>query len=162
LIQANSRLLKFVENGGTMIVFYHKTNEWNPHPQLAPYPLTLGDDRVTEEDAPIEILEPRHSLFNFPNRITQSDFADWIQERGLYFPRQWDPQYTALLSTHDKGEAPLKGGLLVGKYGKGNYIHTSLVWYRQLRAGIPGGYRFFANLISYGHQSIAPRLPNVR
>jgi hypothetical protein len=162
LIQANSRLLKFVENGGTMIVFYHKTNEWNPRPQLGPYPIVLGDDRVTEEDAPIQMLEPRHPLFNFPNRITQTDFADWIQERGLYFPRQWDPKYTALLSTHDKGEPPLKGGLLVSQFGNGNYVYTSLVWYRQLRAGIPGGYHFFANLISYGHQSMSPRLPNVR
>ena len=162
LIQANGRLLKFVENGGTMIVLYHKTNEWNTHPQLGPQPIVLGDDRVTEEDAPIQILEPRHSLFNFPNRITQTDFADWIQERGLYFPRQWDPKYTALLSTHDKGESPLKGGLLVSQFGNGNYVYTSLVWYRQLRAGIPGGYRFFANLISYGHQGMAPRMPGTR
>ena len=122
----------------------------------------LSDDRVTEEDAPVEFLQPQHPLLTFPNQITQRDFEGWIQERGLYFPKQWDPQYTALLSTHDKNEAPLKGGLLVGKYGKGNYIYTRMVWYRQLRAGIPGGYRFFANLISYGHESMGPRLPNGR
>jgi len=105
---------------------------------------------VTEEDAPILFLQPRHPLLNFPNKITQQDFANWIQERGLYFPREWDPQYTAVLSTNDKGEPPLKGGLLVASYGRGNYIYTSYVWYRQLRAGLPGGYRMFANLISYG------------
>jgi hypothetical protein len=147
--------LKFVENGGTLIVFYHKTNEWNPderrnRPQLAPYPIMLNDERVTEENAPITFLQPQHPLMNFPNRITQQDFVNWIQERGLYYPREWDPQYTALFATHDTNESPLKGGVLVAKFGKGNYIYTSMVWYRQLRAGIPGGYRFFANMISYG------------
>ena len=155
LIPVNDRLLKYVEDGGTLLVFYHKTNEWNPderqkRPQLAPYPIVLSDDRVTEEDAPIGILQPRHALLNSPNRITQADFANWIQERGLYFPKDWDSHYTALLTTNDQGEQPLHGGLLVAPYGKGNYIYTSLVWYRQLRAGIPGGYRFFANMISYG------------
>lgn len=155
LIAANDKLLKFVENGGTLLVFYHKTNEWNPderrkRPQLAPYPIILGDERVTEENAPIRILQPRHPLLNYPNRITQRDFAGWIQERGLYFPKEWDAHYKALLSTNDTGEKPLNGGLLVADYGKGHYIYTSMVWYRQLRAGIPGGYRFFANLISYG------------
>ncbi len=155
LIPVNDRLLKYAEDGGTLLVFYHKTGEWNPderqkRPQLAPYSIVLSDDRVTEEDAPISVLQPHHPLFNSPNRITQVDFENWIQERGLYFPKEWDSHYTALLTTSDKGEAPLRGGLLVAPYGKGNYIYTSMVWYRQLRAGIPGGFRFFANLISYG------------
>jgi hypothetical protein len=158
LIPVNDRLLKFVSDGGTLLVFYHRTGEWNPdpsrsRPQLAPYPIVVGDERVTEEDAPVLFLQPRHPLLNFPNRITPKDFANWVQERGLYFPREWDQQhYTAILSTNDKGEAPLKGGLLVAAYGRGNYIYTSYVWYRQLRAGLPGGYRFFANLISYGRR----------
>ena len=157
LIAANSRLLEFVNAGGTLIVFYHKSNEWNPdanknRPQLAPYPIVLGDERVTDETAPIEFLEPRHPLLNVPNRITQGDFANWIQERGLYYPKDWDAHYSALFSTNDPGEAPLKGGLLVAQYGKGNYIYTSMVWYRELRAGVPGAYRMFANMISYGHK----------
>jgi LmbE family N-acetylglucosaminyl deacetylase len=157
LVAANSRLLEFVNAGGTLLVFYHKSNEWNPdankkRPQLAPYPIVLGDDRVTDETAPIKFLLPRHPLLNIPNRITQADFAIWIQERGLYYPREWDSHYSALFSTNDPGEAPLKGGLLVGQYGKGNYIYTSMVWYRELRAGVPGAYRVFANMISYGHK----------
>ena len=157
LIPVNNRLLKYVEDGGTLVVFYHRVNEWNPNesrgrPQLAPYPIIIGDERVTEEDAPITFLTPKHPLLNFPNKITQKDFANWVQERGLYFPKEWDPRYTAVLATHDTGEAPLKGGLLVAPYGRGNYIYTSYVWYRQLRAGLPGGYRFFANLISYGRR----------
>ena len=157
LIPVNNRLLKFVEDGGTLLVFYHRTNEWNPNesrgrPQLAPYPIILGDERVTEEGAPVTFLQPRHPLLNFPNKITQRDFADWVQERGLYFPKEWDQRYTAVLSSNDTGQTPLKGGLLVAPYGRGNYIYTSYVWYRQLRAGLPGGYRFFANLISYGRR----------
>ena len=157
LIQLNPRLLKFVEDGGTLLVFYHRTGEWNPdeargRPQLAPYPIIIDDSRVTEEDAPVLFLQPKHPLLNFPNRITQKDFLNWVQERGLYFPKEWDPHYTAILSTHDPGEPPLRGGLLVAPYGRGNYIYTSYVWYRQLRAGLPGGYRMFANLISYGRR----------
>ena len=158
LIPVNDRLLKFAEDGGTLLVFYHRTGEWNPdpsrnRPQLAPYPIIVGDERVTEEVAPVLFLQPRNPLLNFPNRITPKDFANWVQERGLYFPKEWDQQhYTAVLSTNDKGEPPLKGGLLVAAYGRGNYIYTSYVWYRQLRAGLPGGYRFFANLISYGRR----------
>jgi LmbE family N-acetylglucosaminyl deacetylase len=157
LIPVNNRLLKYVEDGGSLVVFYHRINEWNPNegrsrPQLAPFPIILGNERVTEEDAPVMFLQPRHPLLNFPNKITQKDFANWVQERGLYFPAQWDPAYTAVLATGDKGEPLLKGGLLVAPYGKGNYIYTSMVWYRQLRAGLPGGYRFFANLISYGRK----------
>jgi len=157
LVGLNSRLLKYVEDGGTLVVFYSKTGEWNPdesrkRPQLAPYPIILGDERVTQEDAPVTFLVPRNYLLHFPNRITQTDFANWVQERGLYFPKEWDSHYTAVLATSDKGEPPLRGGLLVAPYGRGNYIYTSLVWYRQLRAGLPGGYRFFANMISYGRR----------
>lgn len=157
LVANNARLLKFVEDGGTLLVFYHRTNEWNPNeqrnrPQLAPYPIIIDDDRVTQEDAPVMFLQPRYPLLNFPNKITQKDFANWVQERGLYFPKEWDPKYTAVLATSDKGEPPLRGGLLVAPYGRGNYIYTSFVWYRQLRAGLPGGYRMFANLISYGRR----------
>ena len=157
LIAANSRLLDYVRAGGTLIVFYHKTNEWNPdqqknRTQLAPYPITLGNSRVTDENAPIEFTEPAHPLLNFPNKITQEDFADWIQERGLYYPQSWDSHYSAPFSTSDAGEQPLRGGLLATEYGRGRYIYTSMVWYRQLRAGIPGAYRLFANMISYGRE----------
>ena len=154
LIAQNSRLLDFVNAGGTLVVFYHKSDEWNPNPgknrpQLAPYPIVLGNERVTDETAAINFLVPRHPLLNVPNKITQADFANWIQERGLYYPKEWDSHYTALFSTNDPGEAPLKGGLLVAPYGKGNYVYTSMVWYRELRAGVPGAYRMFANMISY-------------
>ncbi|MBC7909495.1 MAG: LmbE family protein, partial [Pyrinomonadaceae bacterium] len=95
---------------------------------------------------------PQHALLNFPNKIGADDFAGWVQERGLYYPKTWDERYRALLATSDAGEAPLRGGLLTANYGRGHYIYTSMVWYRQLRAGSPGAYRMFANMISYGNK----------
>jgi LmbE family N-acetylglucosaminyl deacetylase len=155
LIAANQKLLDYAQAGGNLIVFYHKNDEWNPNPQrnrpqLAPYKLILGNERITDENAPITFIEPDHPLLNSPNKLNQDDFKDWIQERGLYYPREWDPQFKALLQSNDPGEQPLKGGLLVADYGKGHYIYTSMVWYRQLRAGVPGAYRMLANMISYG------------
>ena len=155
LIAANQKLLDYANAGGTLIVFYHKSDEWNPseqrkRPQLAPYKLILGNERITDETAPITFIEPQHSLLNFPNKLGQEDFANWIQERGLYYPRDWDPQFHALLQSNDPGEAPLKGGLLVADYGRGHYIYSSMVWYRELRGGVPGAYRMLANMISYG------------
>ncbi|HEY0547397.1 MAG TPA: PIG-L family deacetylase [Pyrinomonadaceae bacterium] len=158
LIAANPRLLDYAKNGGTLIVFYHKSNEWNPdaaknRPQLAPLPITLGNERVTDENASITFTESQHPLLNLPNKITEDDFKDWIQERGLYYPKTWDAGYHALLAMSDAGEEPLRGGLLALDDGRGHYIYTSMVWYRQLRAGVPGAYRVFANMISYGHTS---------
>ncbi len=155
LIAVNQKLLDYAQAGGTLIVFYHKSDEWNPderrnRPQLAPYKLILGGERVTDENAPITFIEPDHPLLNVPNKMGQDDFKDWIQERGLYYPREWDPQFHALLQSNDPGENPLKGGLLVAEYGKGHYIYTSMVWYRELRGGIPGAYKMLANMISYG------------
>ena len=158
LIAVNQKLLDYAQTGGNLIVFYHKSDEWNPderrnRPQLAPYKLILGGERVTDENAPITFIEPDHPLLNAPNKMGHDDFKDWIQERGLYYPREWDPQFHALLQSNDPGEQPLKGGLLVADFGKGHYIYTSMVWYRELRGGIPGAYRMLANMISYGTQA---------
>ena len=155
LIAVNQKLLDYTKAGGTLIVFYHKSDEWNPderrsRPQLAPYKLILGGERVTDENAPITFIEPDHPLLNTPNKMGQDDFKNWIQERGLYYPRDWDPQFHALLQSNDPGENPLKGGLLVAEYGKGHYIYTSMVWYRELRGGIPGAYKMLGNMLSYG------------
>ena len=162
LIAANTRLLDYARSGGTLIVFYHKTNEWNPdpernRPQLAPYPIILGNDRITDENAPVAFTLPQHALLNFPNKIGPEDFQGWIQERGLYYPRQWDAAYSAPLASSDPNEPPLRGGLLAADYGRGRYIYTSMVWYRQLRAGVPGAYRMLANMISYGRFNPASR-----
>jgi LmbE family N-acetylglucosaminyl deacetylase len=159
LITANQKLLDYANAGGTLIVFYHKSDEWNPDPRrnrpaLAPFKLILGNERITDETAPISFIEPEHPLLNVPNKMGQEDFANWIQERGLYYPKDWDPQFHALLQSNDPGEAPLKGGLLVADYGRGHYIYTSMVWYRELRGGVPGAYRMLANMISYGQAEV--------
>jgi LmbE family N-acetylglucosaminyl deacetylase len=147
LVESNQRLLDYVSDGGNLVVMYHKTYEWNGR-QYAPYKLVLSRDRVTVEEAPIAILAPEHPLFTFPNRITESDWDGWIQERGLYFPSEWAQEYKELLSCSDPGEEPLRGGYLVAEYGKGTYIYTSYVWYRQLQILNPGAFRNFANMIS--------------
>ncbi len=124
LVAANARLLDYVRNGGTLIVFYQKANEWNPdqgkgRPQLAPYAIILGNARVTDENSVVRFLQPRHPLLLYPNRIGSTDFKNWIQERGLYYPTEWDSHYTALLATSDPGEAPRRDGLLAARYGSG-------------------------------------------
>ena len=118
--------------------------------QLAPYSLRLSGDRVTDENATMTFLAPEHPVLNTPNKITQADFDGWVQERGIYFPNQWDEHFTPILACNDPGESPLKGGLLVAQYGKGYFVYTGLVFFRELPAGMPGAYRLFANLISLG------------
>jgi LmbE family N-acetylglucosaminyl deacetylase len=146
LIECNQRLLDYVKNGGNLIVFYNKTFEWDK--RYAPYELVISNDRVTVEEAPIAILAKDHPLFTFPNKITDDDWKDWIQERGLYFPSKWTIEYKELLSCNDPDEKPLRGGYLVAQYGKGTYIYTSYVWYRQLQNLNSGAFRNFANMIS--------------
>src|SRR5258708_15408317 len=114
------------------------------------YPFRLSADRVTVETSPMKFLLPAHSLLNAPNVISAKDFEGWEQERGLHFADQWDQRYEAPLGTQDPGEAMLPGGLLFARWGKGVFIYTSYVWFRQLPAGVPGAYRIFANLLSAG------------
>jgi LmbE family N-acetylglucosaminyl deacetylase len=145
----NARLLEYVRGGGTLIVQYNKYELVEG--KFTPYPLTMArpHDRVTDEAAPVRILEPAHPVLTTPNRITADDFSGWVQERGLYFARTWDDAYTPLLETGDLGEA-LRGGLLVAKYGQGTYVYTGLAFFRQLPEGVPGAWRLFANLLALG------------
>jgi hypothetical protein len=116
---------------------------------FAPYKIEIArpHDRVTDENAPVRILDPAHPAFTRPNRIGPDDWSGWVQERGLYFAHTWDPAYTPLLAMNDPGQPEQQGGLLVGKVGKGLYVYTGLAFFRQLPAGVPGAYRLFANLL---------------
>ncbi len=143
------RLLRYVETGGTLVVQYNVSRGLLT-PAIGPFPLTIGQDRVSVETAPVTFLEPGHPLLNFPNKISQEDFEGWVQERGLYFASQWDGKYQAVISCHDPGEADLKGGLLFARHGKGVFIYTGYAWFRQLPEGVPGAYRLMANLVSAG------------
>lgn len=143
------KLMKYVQNGGNMIVQYN-TSRRLVTSEIAPYSLQLSRDRVTVEEAEIRILKKDHPLLNVPNKITQADFDGWVQERGLYFPNKWDDKFEALLSSNDPSEDPKDGGLLVAPYGEGYYIYSGYSWFRQLPAGVPGAYRIFTNMISIG------------
>ena len=142
-------LFAYVKAGGVAVAQYNTLAELKTD-QLAPYPLEISRDRVTDENAEVRILAPDHSLMTTPNKITSKDFEGWVQERGLYFPKKWDPAWTAILSSNDSKEKPLDGGLLVAKSGKGFFIYTSYSWFRQLPAGVPGAYRLVANMLSLG------------
>jgi hypothetical protein len=142
-------LFGYVEAGGTVVAQYN-TLDGLHEGWLAPFQLRLSRDRVTDEHAPVTILAPEHPVLTTPNRITTADFEGWVQERGLYFPSQWDPRFTAILACGDSGETPLTSGLLVARHGKGYVVYTSLSWFRQLPDAVPGAYRLFANLVSLG------------
>ncbi len=145
-------LNKYVENGGTLIVQYN-TNHDLVTEHFSPYPLKISRDRVTDEFSDVEFLSPEHPLLNFPNKISQTDFKGWVQERGLYFPDEWSKEFTPILGMKDKGERQTKGGLLVADYGKGHYIYTGLSFFRELPAGVSGAFRLFANMISIGEMN---------
>ena len=149
----NKKLLDYVSAGGTLIVQYNAgVGDFNSG-HFTPFPTQLSRGRVSVEEAPVEILAPDDSVFHYPNLITQRDFNGWVQERGLYFMESWDPDFRPLLSSHDPGEAPLKGGLLRAQYGKGTYIYTGYAFFRQLPAGVPGAIRLYVNLLAAGHES---------
>lgn len=149
----NERLLKYVEDGGHLVVQYNKPwDNWNPD-ETSPYKLVIGQPsinwRVTMEDAKVNVLKPKHPLFNYPNNITESDWSNWVQERGLYYPMEWDDRFETFVSMADPNEEPFNGGILMADYGEGTYLYTNLVWYRQIQNQVPGGYRIFTNLVSY-------------
>jgi len=147
----NKKLLEYVFAGGTLIVQYNaSTGDFNSG-HFTPFPAQLSRARVSVEEAPVEILAPGDSVFHDPNTITPRDFDGWVQERGLYFMDQWDSNFKPLLSSHDPGESPLKGGLLRAQYGKGTYIFTGYAFFRQLPAGVPGAIRLYVNLLNAGH-----------
>jgi hypothetical protein len=179
LVENNDRLLAYARRGGLVIVQYQQQQFFNGG--FAPYPMTVGGpslapvepsaggadgapgqtampvshDRVTDETAPVRVLTPAHPVALRPNRLDPSDWDGWIQERGLYFARSWDPAYRPVLETHDPGDGELQGGLLIAPLGRGTYVYTGLSLFRQLPAGIPGPFRLFANLLALGRRPSA-------
>lgn len=149
LARHQPRLLSYVERGGTLVVQYNTTDEDLPK-NLGVYPFKISRERVTFEDAPVNLINPNDALLTTPNRITARDFDGWVQERGLYFASEWDARYTTPLESHDPNEAAKPGGMLVARHGQGTYIYTSYAWFRQLPAGVPGAYRLFVNMVSAG------------
>ncbi|MBD3581109.1 PIG-L family deacetylase [Flavobacterium selenitireducens] len=145
-----SALLDFVKSGKTMIVQYNTLDDLTSK-EMSPFKLRLSRDRVTEEDAEVRFLDPKNPILNYPNKITSTDFDGWKQERGLYYPNEWDKAFTPVISANDKGETPKNGAILVAKYGNGHYIYTGLSFFRELPEGVPGAFRLIANMISIGN-----------
>lgn len=171
LVENNGRLLAYARGGGLLIVQYQQQVFFNG--SFAPYPLKvggeqivldsaggtrvgplIGHDRVTDETAPVTIIDPGGAVVSGPNRLGPADWEGWVQERGLYFARSWDPAYKPVLEMADPGEAPLRGSVLVARYGEGTYVYTGISFFRELPAGVPGAFRLFANLLALGGSSV--------
>ncbi len=143
-------LMNYVKNGGTLVVQYNKNRNLVTN-NIAPYPLKLSRDRVTDEFSNIKVLAPNHPVMNQPNKLTPNDFKNWVQERGLYFPNEWSKEFTPILGMNDKNDSLKEGSLLVASYGDGHYVYTGLSFFRELPAGVSGAYRLFANILSLGN-----------
>jgi hypothetical protein len=147
------RLLNYAKNGGTVVVQYNKLESERGRASeftWGPYPFQFDRGRVTVEAAPVEFTDAKSPLLHKPNEISAKDFEGWVQERGLYFPAQWDPRYRTLFRCGDPGEQPMAGSTIYAPLGKGAYVYTAFSWFRQLPAGVPGAYRIFANFLSAG------------
>lgn len=142
-------LMNYVKDGGVLLVQYNTNNNIGPvKAKIGPYPFTISRNRVTDENAAVQFLDLNNSVMNHPNKITQKDFDNWIQERSTYHAINFEKDYKPLFAMHDEGEADQPGSLIYTDYGKGRFIYSGLVFFRQLPAGVPGAYRLFANLLA--------------
>jgi hypothetical protein len=160
LVSSTGCLLRYVKQGGSLVVFQQQADDWNlvlSRAQVMPFPISLSKERITIETAPVKILDAEHLLMSKPNKVAAQDFEGWIDERAANLPREWATEYTPLLESSDPGQEPRRGGLLVAKYGEGSFIYTSYAWRRQLLAMNPGAYHILANLISYS--KLVKKLP---
>ncbi len=149
LVASNRRILDYVRNGGLVIVQYQQYPFIEGHYAPTDLEIARPHDRVTDETAPVKILDPAHPIFTRPNRIAAGDWEGWVQERGLYFAHTWAPSFTPLLAMNDPDQPEQRGALLVAGVGKGHYVYTGLAFFRQLPAGVPGAYRLFCNLLAW-------------
>ncbi|GGH74390.1 LmbE family N-acetylglucosaminyl deacetylase [Filimonas zeae] len=148
-------LMQYIQEGGNLVVQYNTNSGIGPiKSKMAPYPLQVTNKRVTDEQAAVNVLLPQHPALNYPNKITSADFEGWIQERSIYQAEQLDSHYETPLSMADKSEAASNGSLVIAPYGKGNFVYTGLVFFRELPAGVPGAFRLMANLIALPKHSL--------
>jgi LmbE family N-acetylglucosaminyl deacetylase len=152
LVNRHEALMEYVKDGGNLIVQYNRDNLGRMSTGIGPYPFAVSNLRVTDEHAKVNFLIPDHAVLNYPNKISDADFEGWIQERGIYFAGQTDPAYQAVLSMNDPGESEQKGSLVIAPFGKGVFVYTGLVFFRELPAGVPGAYRLMANIIALNHK----------
>jgi LmbE family N-acetylglucosaminyl deacetylase len=143
-----TKLMVYVEGGGNLIVQYNTSNQLGTvKSKIGPYPFSIVRNRITDENAPVSFVNPAHPVLNFPNKITQTDFQGWKQERSIYHAADFDNRFETILSMNDPDEKPDAGSLIIARHGKGYFTYTGLVFFRQLPAGVAGSYRLLANLI---------------
>jgi LmbE family N-acetylglucosaminyl deacetylase len=147
---ANPRLFDWVRAGGTLVVQYGQYEM--AQPGMMPYPVQFSRPaaRVTREDAPVRILDAQSRLLRWPNRLTEADWNDWVQERALYMPSTIDERYRTPLAMQDPDETEQRGAILDLPMGRGRYVYTSLALFRQIPGGVPGGVRLLVNLMASG------------
>lgn len=143
------KLMAYVQQGGNLIVQYNTSNQIGPVvAKIGPYNFNISRTRITDENAAVKVLKPAHSIMNYPNKITEKDFQNWIQERSIYHAQNWDKHYETIFSLHDPTEKDDEGSLITTQYGSGHFTYTGLVFFRELPAGVPGAYRLLANIIA--------------
>ncbi|MGA0302960.1 MAG: PIG-L family deacetylase [Schleiferiaceae bacterium] len=145
LMESEERIKSFVANGGNFVVTYTTAGRSGMALPL-PVPLTVGRDRVTEEEAPVALKEL--DLLQKPNALSEADFEQWVQERGLYFPSEYEGYTTALSITESTGTV-YENSTVVAEYGKGSVIYTGLSLFRELPVGVPGALRLLQNILHY-------------
>jgi LmbE family N-acetylglucosaminyl deacetylase len=142
-------LMNYVKDGGVLLVQYNTNNNIGRlKAKIGPYPFIISRSRVTDENAEVQFVHPENILMNYPNKITQKDFENWIQERSTYQAENYETNYQTLFSMHDANEDAAQGSLIYANYGKGRFVYCGLVMFRELPAGVPGAYRLFANLLA--------------
>jgi hypothetical protein len=141
--------MQYVKDGGVLLTQYNTNNNIGPvKAKMSPYPFNISRNRITDEEAKVNFLLPGHPALNYPNKITAKDFDGWIQERSIYNAENIDANYQRILSMKDPNENEQDGSLIITNYGKGRFVYTGLVFFRELPAAVPGAYRLFANLIA--------------
>ena len=145
LKESEERIKSFVANGGNFVVTYTTAGR-SGMALPVPVPLTIGRDRVTEEEAPVALKES--ALLQRPNELSTADFEQWVQERGLYFPSEYEGYTTALSITESTGTM-YENSTVVAEYGKGSVIYTGLSLFRELPKGVPGALRLLQNILHY-------------
>lgn len=145
----DKKLFEYVSAGGNLVMQYNTASRNADENKYTSIPFEISRNRVTEEDATVHFLAPDHAILNKPNKINEADFDSWVQERGLYFAANFDPQFTPLFAWNDTGEEAQNGALIVAKHGKGQFVYTGISFFRELPNGVEGAYRLFANILSY-------------
>jgi hypothetical protein len=151
-------LMSYINSGGNLIVQYNTNSFSGPlNAKIGPYAFNIARTRVTDETAPVKRVVENHPVFNYPNKIIDKDFEGWVQERSIYHAENMDPRYTTPVSLNDPGEEENNGSLIIANYGKGNFVYTGIVFFRELPAGVPGAYRLMANLIALPKNNISQK-----